>query len=363
MPATVRIFDEIGFLPIMEAADFPHSQGVVYHPADGSSVEVSYAEFPEEGIGQDYTYHVDRSKLDLLLLKHAESCGCRIVQGVTVSEVLFDEAGRARGVRAGIAEEFMDFPADIVVDAAGRATKVGRQLELRRDHPVLDQFALHAWFIGVDRGKRKTDSYTHVFFVPEVRGWIWQAPIDGDITSIGLVADRTVYQDSGLDVHDFFYESLRSHPGMLKSSKKAERINDLKGEVNYSYGLEQVCGDGWLAIGDAAQFVDPIFSSGVSVAMHTARYAAERIMTAVESSDFSRATLLPYEQRMFAGAAIWAEFIRLFYQSPSTFMRFLQEPEYRPAVLRLLQGEVHDPMEASVLEAMRAAIDSDGVPG
>lgn len=362
MPATVRIFDEIGFLPIMEAGGFPHSGGVVYHPADGSSVEVGYAEFPQEGIGQEYTYHVDRSKLDLLLMKHAESSGCRIVQGATVTDVLFDAAGAARGVRAGVANQSLEIPAQIVVDAGGRSTKIGRQLELRRDHPILDQFALHAWFVDVDRGKRKTASYTHVFFVPEVRGWIWQAPIDGDITSIGLVADRTVYQDSGLDVEDFFFQGLRSHPGTVKASEKAERINDLKGEVNYSYGLERVCGDGWLAIGDAAQFVDPVFSSGVSVAMHTARYAAERIVTAVESGDFSRATLVPYEQRMFAGAATWAEFVRLFYESPSTFMRFLQDPDYRPLLLGLLQGEVDDPAEASVLEAMQASIDSTGTP-
>jgi 1H-pyrrole-2-carbonyl-[peptidyl-carrier protein] chlorinase len=358
MPATIRVLREIGFLPIMEAADFPHSGGIVYHTRRRDPIPIAYAEFPQEGVDQAYTYHVDRAKFDVLLMKHAESKGCRILQGVTVKEIVLDGDGRATGVEVSLADQDLFLPARVVVDAGGRATRIGRQLGLRRDHPVLDQFALHAWHYDVDRGPRVTELYTHVYFLPELRGWAWQAPIDGEITSIGLVADKRAYQSSGLDVEEFFTEGLTRNKALAKATGAATRINEIKGEVNYSYQLDQVCGNGWLAIGDAARFIDPIFSSGVSVAMHTARFASERICAALESGDCGRSTFLPYEDKLLAGAAIWDDFIRLFYRLLPSFTDVVEAPEHRESVLRLIQGDVYAEAEAGALDAMRRLVRS-----
>ncbi len=355
MPATIRVIREIGFYDLVETAGFPHSGGVVYHPEVGSSVPLEYGEFPQEGIDQSYTYHVDRARFDMLLMKHAEVLGCKIVEGVGVDEVIFED-GAAVGVRATVGGEALTLPASVVVDAAGRGTKIGRQLDLRRNHPVLDQFALHTWCVGVNRGKAKTEAFTHVYFLPQVRGWAWQAPIDAEITSMGLVASREAYHDSGLDIEDFFHSSLRGNPTLDRATRRAERINDLKGEVNYSYGLDRVCGDGWLALGDAARFIDPVFSSGVSVAMHSARFAAERIETAVRSGETTRATFLPYEDQLLAGAAIWDDFIRLFYRLLPGFTHLLESKEHRPALLQMIQGNVRSDSDASVLQEMRALV-------
>ena len=358
MPSTVRIFREIGFLPIMEAAEFPRSGGIVYHPRGRQSTQIAYGEFPQEGVDQAYTYHVDRSKFDMLLLKHAESRGCHIVQGASVQEFAFDDEGFASGVQASVAGQEMFIPARIVVDAGGRATRLGRQLGLRRDHPVLDQFALHAWFFDVDRGKHATADYTHIFFIPELRGWAWQSPINSEITSIGLVADRTLYQESGLGLEDFFDEGLKKNVALAKATRSAPRINDLKGEINYSYQLDRVCGDGWLAIGDAARFIDPIFSSGVSAAMHTARFAAERIQVALKSGDRSRATFLPYQDKLQTDAAIWDDFIRFFYRLLPSFTKVIETPQHRLPVLRLIQGEIGADSYGPILDEMRGLVRS-----
>jgi FADH2 O2-dependent halogenase len=301
---------------------------------------------------------VDRAKFDLLLLKHAETLGCEVAQGVTVEEVLFDENGAACGVRARLGDESVEIPARVVVDAGGRTTRLGRQLELRGDHPVFDQFALHAWFVDVDRGKRKTENYTHVYFLPERRGWAWQAPIDHEITSIGVVADKRSYQASDLGVEGFFVGSFGGNAALRKAMTKARLINDIKGEANYSYQLSKVCGDGWLAIGDAARFIDPIFSSGVSVAMHTARSAAERIQAAVEGDDFSRTTFQPYEDELLASAAIWDDFIRLFYRLLPGFTHLVESTDHRHAILRMIQGDVHSDSDSAVLNEMRSLVRS-----
>lgn len=358
MPAATRIFREIGFLPIMEAGDFPHSGGVVYHTTEGPAIDIAYSEFPQEGVDQAHAYHADRSKFDLLLMKHAEAKGCRIMQGVAAKQVTFDSSGYATGVEASLADQDLFLPARVVVDAGGRTTRIGRQLGIRHDHPVLDQFALHAWFYDVDRGEPSTELYTHVFFLPELRGWAWQAPINSEITSIGLVADTRIYQDFDRGVEQFFIEGLSGNEALARATKVAVRMNEVRGEANYSYQLDRVCGDGWLAIGDAARFIDPIFSSGVSVAMHTARFASECICSAVESDDFSRATFLPYEEKQMAGAAIWDDFIRLFYRLLPSFTRLLESPEHRASMLRLIQGEVYDRSDAEALGAMRALVRS-----
>lgn len=356
MPSTVRVIREIGFHPVMEEAGFPRSRGVVYRPTDDEDVVVSYAEFPQEGVDQDYTYHVDRARFDMLLMKHAESKGCKVVQGTGVEEVLFDDEGGARGVRITVGGEPLDIEARIVVDAAGRATRIGRKLDLRRNHPVFDQFALHAWFTDVDRGPEETATHTQIFFLPELRGWAWIAPINGEITSIGVVAARSRYQEAGLDVPGFFDAALERSPKLARATREATRIDDLKGEVNYSYSLDRVCGDGWLAIGDAARFLDPVFSSGVSVAMHTARLAAERIEAALTKDDTSREAFRPYEDVVLGGVAVWDDFIRLFYRLLPAFTHLLRSDEYRKPLLRMIQGDVHGPSDPEWLAEMRALV-------
>ena len=356
MPSTIRILREIGFHSLAESGGFPHSGGVVYHPQVGFDVALAYKDFPQEGIDQAYTYQVDRARFDMLLLKHAENLGCRILQGVSVDEVLFGDDGHAGGIRGSFAGEELFLEAKIIVDAGGRGTRIGRQLDLRRDHPVLDQFALHTWCTGVERGRHKTEDWTHIYFIPEVRGWAWQAPIDNQITSIGLVAARESYRSSGMGVEDFFHHSLRGNRKLARAMRRAGRINDLKGEVNYSYRLDRVCGDGWLAIGDAARFIDPVFSSGVSVAMHSARFAAERIVTALASGDVSREVFLPYEDSIFTGAAIWDDFTRLFYRLLPGFTHLLESKEHRPALIRMIQGDIHPDASTEILEELRSIV-------
>jgi FADH2 O2-dependent halogenase len=117
--------------------------------------------------------------------------------------------------------------------------------------------------------------------------------------------------------------------------------------------MEKFVGDGYLLIGDAARFVDPIFSSGVSVALYSAKYAAREIVTAFEKDDFSAASFQPYEDTLRGGVEVWYEFIRLYYKLLPLFTHFIQSKQHRLDVLQLLQGEVFDRNEVPVLQAMR----------
>ena len=354
--STTRIFKEIGFLQTMEDAGFVKKYGAAWHPPENTGeFAIEFGEFPQEGIDQDYTYHVDRSKFDLYLLKHAEKLGSKIYQGIHVQDVIIED-GRACGVRFNIGNQSVTLPGDIIVDATGRQALLGRVLKLKKKDPIFNQFAAHAWYENVNRGSGRTADYIHIYFLPVERGWIWQIPITEEITSIGVVAEKNVFRDSRLDPESWLGNHVQSTPDIARAMQDARRINEVKLEADYSYSMERLAGDGFLIIGDAARFVDPIFSSGVSVALSSAKFASEQIRCAYEIGDFSAATFAPYEAKLRKGVNVWYEFIRLYYKLLPLFTYFIQSKEHRLEVLRLLQGEVYERDEVAVLDAMRQFI-------
>ncbi len=129
--STTRVFKEIDFLKTMESEGFVHKYGASWHAPTGNEFSIEFREFPQDGVDQEYTYHVNRSKFDLLLLKHAEKLGSKIYQGVPVNQVLFDN-GQATGVRVNIDGQNVDLQSKVVVDASGRGTVLGRQLNSKR---------------------------------------------------------------------------------------------------------------------------------------------------------------------------------------------------------------------------------------
>jgi len=353
--STMRVFTELGLLDTMDQAGFPKKYGASWRDFNGKEQALHFSEFRQEGIDRDHTYHVDRGKFDLLLLKHAQSLGSEVHQGVQVKRVNFVD-GQAVGVRAKFAGQEIDIPSRIVVDASGRQTLLGRQLNLKQNDRIFNQYAVHAWFENVERGDDpKTADYIHIYFLPVKRGWAWQIPITDRITSVGVVAEREVFQQFKSESQRYFNTYVQSNKGLARAMANAVRVNEFKTEGDYSYILDKFCGNGFLMVGDAARFVDPIFSSGVSVAMHSARFGAETIRAALESGDLSEAALKPYERTLRGGVEIWYEFIRLYYKLLPLFTLFIQS-EYRVEILRLLQGEVFNRQDVRVLDVMRRYI-------
>lgn len=353
--STTRVFKEIGFLETMEREGFVKKFGASWHAPNGGVFSIHFSEFPQEGIDQDYTYHVDRARLDLLLLKHAESLGTKVYQGITVKQVLFNE-DHACGVRIAVNGQEMDMPCKLVVDASGRGRLLGRQLNLIQKDPIFNQYAVHAWFEQVDRGSGPIADHIHIYFLPVERGWVWQIPITQEITSMGVVAEKSVFLQSKGNLEDYFNRHVQFNPDLTKAIQNARRLNDFKAEGDYSYTMSQFVGNGYVLIGDAARFVDPIFSSGVSIALYSAKFAAERIKLAFDRGDFGAQILKPYETRVRNGVAVWYEFIRLYYKLLPTFTYFIQSQQHRLQILQLLQGEVYDRAEVAVLDSMRKFI-------
>src|SRR5438034_3195116 len=365
--STTRIFQEIGFLPEMERARFVHKHGAVWtHWADDRQYVVRFREIPELGLAQDYTYHVDRGRFDELLLNHAASKGSRVLQGARVERVEFGSGGFATGVRARQDGRERLLRCKLVVDASGRNTVLGSQLRLKRNDPLFHQFAVHNWFDGVDRGPAETADYIHIHVLPTPRAWVWLIPISDTITSVGVVTQGGDFVKGSEPAEQFFARHIAIHPLLAERMARSRALHEFTREGNYSYVMDRLAGNGWLLVGDAARFVDPVFSSGVSVALESAKRAADAIVKALGRGDLSAESFSDYEKTIRAGVAIWREFIGLYYQLPPLFLDLIHRPEARWQLTQLLQGDVYDrnavPILARMKERIAAVMNNPGHP-
>ena len=380
VPATTPVLREIGALEKIEAAGFPRKYGAAWTSADSRPTnpldfhvsshgwgvaEISYDERDQLGVDRPYSYHVDRGKFDLILLKHAEELGASVFSGVRVNRVEFADPARPV-LQVGVGRTRTPIPVRMVVDASGRQTQLGSQLKWKVPDPVFNQYAIHTWFEGLDRASLARDDaqsdYIHVHFLPLEDTWVWQIPITDTITSIGVVTQKERFKAAKDDLETFFWDSVGSRPDLHESLQTCKRLRPFKAEGDYSYAMRQIAADGMVLIGDAARFVDPIFSSGVSVALNSARLASADIIAAAGAGDFRRERFDNYVNTLRRGVNSWYDFISIYYRLNILFTAFIDDPRYRNDVIRMLQGDVYDGDEPPALGAMRefvAAVEAD----
>ena len=190
----------------------------------------------------------------------------------------------------------------IVVDASGRKTLVGNQMKWRIQDDHFDQYAIHTWFNGYDRrcmasNKQTQGDFIFIHFLPITNTWVWQIPITEQITSIGVVTQKKNFAKSKESREKFFWECIKSRPELYEGLKAqgSEQMHPFKDEGDYSYAMKQLAGDRCVLVGDAGRFVDPIFSTGVSIALNCSRFAHKDIIGALETGNFSREAFGTYE--------------------------------------------------------------------
>ena len=377
VPAATRVFKDLGLLGKLDKGGFPRKFGAVWtadenrpaynHDWEGLSPEcaadIRFEEREQEGVDRNYTYHVDRGAFDLLLLEHAEELGATARQECRVTNVNMDDPNAPvvtyRAGNNGRGEH--EIKARLVVDASGRNTFLGRQMKLRIVDDVFDQFACHTWFNNYDRSALDDEGghadYIFIHFLPITNSWIWQIPITETITSIGVVTQKKNFAKSRQSREDFFWECISSRPRLFYALKAAEQMRPLTEEGDYSYSMRKIAGDGFLLVGDAGRFVDPIFSSGVSIALNGARLASADIIKAAEhGGPFKEEDFANYVTMQRRGTRNWYEFIKVYYRLNVLFTACITNPKYRLDIISLLQGDVWDEEEPPVLGAMRRMV-------
>jgi flavin-dependent dehydrogenase len=344
-PSTNPIFKRIGFLEKMEDARFVHKPGACWtapRAPVGKFVSIRLGEFPPPGATQLYTYNVERDVFDTLLLRHAHELGTNVLQGVTVQNVLFDGA-RAIGVRAKFADGWhQDLYARVIVDASGRRCVLANQLKLKRKDPDFNQFGIYSWFTDVEPNPVAYEGFLFLHFLGLERAWAWQIPLRNGVCSIGVVTEKDDFNASGASRDDFFHSLVARNKSFAHMMRNAQRIRPWWLEGDFSYKVDRLAGKGWLLVGDALRFVDPIFSTGVDVAAYSATYAFDAIEASLNGGT-EDAAFAEYERRVSDGVEAWYDLIALFYKLQNLFTLFAVKKRYRENVVRILQGNLYMP--------------------
>src|SRR5579884_2870487 len=244
VPSSTRVFKELGFLDKMEHSGFPRKygaawttsgQGPIYADSfeglePDCNVGIRFEERQQPGVDRNYTFHVDRSKFDLMLLQHAHELGATVYEGVRVQSVDFSEPDHP-AIRYSIGKQELKTRVRMVIDASGRRTLLGNQLKLRIQDPVFDQYALHTWFEGYDRsilaGSPSQMDFIFIHFLPLTNSWVWQIPITDTITSIGLVTQKKNFARSREERQEYFWHCLESRPELAQALRAAQQIRPL----------------------------------------------------------------------------------------------------------------------------------------
>ncbi len=368
VPSVNRVLNELGvFDELEESGLFVKKYGAAWSTVNAQhnmnhdfkgmglleQVDILFNERELPGRYREYTFHVDRGIFDEKLLKHSEKLGATVYQEAGVQNTDFSHPDFVTlEVRIGNTVE--QFKAKMVVDASGRDTNLGTRMKLKESDPDFNQFAIHSWYKNFDRNEKELHDYIFIHHLPFHHTWIWQIPITDEITSIGLVTSKEHIKGRADDLEGIFNEFLGTNFELSKRIKAAERVRPFSLEADYSYSMRQMAGDRFVLVGDAARYVDPIFSSGVSIALNGARYATNTIIKAFKKPELNlhREAFAEYEAILAAGCKNWYKFITMYYRLHVLFTWFVKNPKYRLEVIRFLQGDVYDTNESFLLKEM-----------
>ncbi|MEO6749820.1 MAG: tryptophan 7-halogenase [Casimicrobiaceae bacterium] len=302
-----------------------------------------------DGIDAEHpsAFQVKRAEFDKILLDNARECGAQVFEEASVEEVLYSAEGkRARGVRVRLAgePEAREIAARVVIDATGRDAVLSRRTGTRMRDPLLDRSAAFAHFDTFHRADGPTGG--DIIVVTTADGWWWMIPFADGSVSVGVVMPSRKFKERAGSLEALFHSALAATPEVAGPLAGSRRTTDVKAIADYSYKMSSFAGDGYCLIGDAACFLDPVFSTGVLMAMTSAELAVETVDRAlrakgrVDARDFRH-----FEKTYKRGVARFTRFVHGFYE-PALLETFYTDAPNRwieRAVTTVLCGGVFAP--------------------
>ena len=342
MTDTYWTFRRMGLLEKLKASPFVRKYSVQFANPAGKESRPFYF-FEAQHHESAVTWQVTRSEFDKLLFEHAADQGAVTHQGVVVKEVLF-ENDQAVGVEAQMPDGSREkFSAKVIVDATGQSAMLSNRFRWRVRDPKLKKAVLYSYFKGAHREPDLNGGATLVLRTEAGSGgWFWYIPLENDITSVGIVANPDyLLKDRGQDLAKIFQEEIEKCEPCRRRVAEGTRVDKIYSILDYSYRSKKNAGNGFILIGDAYGFLDPIYSSGVLLALKMAELAADSIHDAFRHDDFSDRRLGQFQAKLDRGIESMRKLVYAFYNEGFSFAKFLRKyPEQRVNIINLLIGDV-----------------------
>jgi flavin-dependent dehydrogenase len=340
LPASIPILEELGALSAVENAGFLKKYGATMVWGSGDAPWSWY--FKETSQRYPHSYQVWRPQFDQILLDNAKAQGVTVLEGHQVTEVIFD-GDEAVGVEfINQQGETGEAQCRFVVDASGQSTLLARHLESRQWDPFFQNLAVYAYFTGAEP---LPDPDQNNIFIESYRyGWLWSIPLHTGRTSVGVVVDSATGQEgiqqNGAKV---FLEAQLAQSNntraMLQNAKMESEPTVVR---DWSYTAEKMYGPGYIMAGDAACFVDPLFSSGVHLALMSGVLASAYVTTALNNPDMAEDAGQVYQELYLKEYNQFREMARLFYSSN------LSAESYFWAARRITDSDEYSPRHSFI---------------
>jgi flavin-dependent dehydrogenase len=286
------------------------------------------------------TWQVWRAEFDAMLLDNARRKGAEVRQGVGVRDVIMD-GRRAVGVLAEAPDGgTQEIYARAVVDATGRDSMLTRRFGWKERDPELNKIAVWSYFKGAKRDPGLDEGATTVAYVPE-KGWFWYIPLHSDIVSVGVVGEPSYLYRDTRDPNVIFEREARACTWIHDHIKVGKQVEPVRVTGEYSYHSRRIGGDGFCLVGDAFAFLDPLFSTGVFLALKSGEMAADTLHEALLADDVSGARFDAYYEKQRHAVMSFRRLVLAFYNLTFSFREFLQEyPHLHSLVVDTLVGNV-----------------------
>jgi flavin-dependent dehydrogenase len=331
LPGSLRTFERMGVKEKIDQADVIVKYGGKIISACGTRsnrflfCDAFRCEYPT-------AYQVERSMFDQLLLDHAAETGCSVSQGTNVTDVVFEQDGVI--VRAGDRV----IRARYLIDCSGRNSLVGSRFKLRQNYPQLRKFSLFAHFEGVEREPGIDGTLTQM-----IRGkdrWIWMIPITAKKTSIGVVLDAQAFRQMRLAPEAAFNRILQENPKVIEQMPRARRVTEVYATGDFSFRNKRFTGERWVLAGDAAGFIDPVWSSGVFIAILSGEKAADMLDRVLRQSERRAVEFARYERQIHRVMDLYLKFVTSWYTQEFAEVFFHPQRFFQlvPAVNTVLAG-------------------------
>ncbi len=307
-PQTLLVTDRLGVTSNLQETGFVLKLGAIAESADNEC----YLHFRN---GQTfnprpYSYQVERAKFDQILLTNARAHGVEVAEPSRVIDVSFGpEVQTISFVRENRAQE--QCQARLVADASGRSRYLARRFDLHIPDPKIKTQGIFAHFRGVPRDDPPYEGYFRALLFKD--GWFWFIPLAGGITSVGLVVNGDGQIPSQGPLEERFNSMIAACPKVARRMKGAVRISPVYRQLEMAYDSTRYSGDGFVLVGDAAFFLDPVFSTGVYAGMHGAEIAAKAVDESLRQRNVSAGAFREYDRRVAEFHSVIASFVYCFY--------------------------------------------------
>ena len=346
IPATYWTFKRLGMLGKLRASHFPQKYSVQFYSRTGKASSPFYF-FQTNPHESAVTWQVLRSEFDEMLLDNAEEKGVEVCRGIGVREVLFEGDTATGVVIQGANGTRETLNASVIVDSTGQRSLIGRQLDLNTTEVNLKKASLFTHYEGGYRDEGIDEGATLILHTEEKDSWFWSIPLPYNRTSIGVVGELGYLlqnrrdANGRLDAQKIFTEELAKCPPLQRRLKGAKQLFPIQSTKDFSYRANRIAGNNWVLVGDAFGFLDPVYSTGLFLALKSGEMAADAIIEAFQKDDFSEAQLGSFGPVFVNGMEAFRKLVYAFYTKEFSFARFLsQYPEYQGGIVDILSGDV-----------------------